>query len=205
MLNQIYSGIPLNPNQYTVRSAGRVLAGAFAKKSMQLEHLSVAFLIDAAHFFRACEPAWRWDELRSLTLTTKTLARETQPEKIHRLLRAAARAALSMPKLGTLTLWHGGAGEACAFVYRRYQDNASITWRANWEFELGSEVHSAWEAVAKMHSPRSALTVETEMLRGYAFLSHGDAIHYLDLHGVVDSMSLKQIRKESRLATSWLE
>jgi hypothetical protein len=205
MLNQIRDGLPPNPYQYTVRSAGRVLAGSFAKKSMQLEHLSVAFLIDAAHFFHACEPEWRWDKLRSLTLTTKALARGTQPEKVHRLLQAAARAALSMHKLESLTLWNGGTGEACAFVYRRYQDDVSITWRANWEFELGSEVRSAWDAVAKMHSPRCAPTVETKMLRGYAFLSHGDAIHHLGLHWVIDSTSLKQIRKESRLSTSWLE
>lgn len=203
VFNQVNQGVPVNPGQGTVRTGGRALAGFFAKKSMQLKHLSVAFVIDAADFFRACDPEWRWNELRSLTLTAKALVRETQPGETYQQLQAAARVALGMPKLESLTLWNGDVGEACGFVYRRYQDDVSITWRANWEFELGSEVRSAWEAVAKMHSPRSALRVETEMLRGCALLSHGDSIHHLGLHSVIDSTSSDQIQKESRLPRSW--
>ncbi|KAH6954859.1 hypothetical protein DER45DRAFT_633323 [Fusarium avenaceum] len=202
VFNQVNQGVPANPDQGTVRTGGRALAGFFAKKSMQLEHLSVAFIIDAADFFRACDPEWRWNELRSLTLTTKALARETQPGETYQQLQAAARVALSMPNLESLTLWNGDVGEACAFVYRRYQDDVSITWRANWEFELEPEVRSAWEAVAKTHSPRRALTVKTEMLRGCVLLSHGDAIHHLGLHSVVDRTSLEQIRRENRLPRS---
>ncbi|KAM0245943.1 hypothetical protein ACHAP5_005096 [Fusarium lateritium] len=198
LMNQVLEGVPLNSDQWTVRSGGPSLAGSFAKKSKDLEHLSVAFVIDAVHFFDVCEPEWRWDELRSLTLTSKALSKGMQPGQVHRLLQAAARAALGMPKLESLTLWAGNMGEACAFTYRRYQEDVSITWRANWEFELGSRVRSAWEAVAKMHSPRSVLQVEEEMLRGCDLISHGDAIHHLGLHWVIDSMSLKQIRKESR-------
>lgn len=193
----------MNPDQGTVRTGGRALAGFFANKSMQLEHLSVAFVIDAADFFRACDPEWLWNELRSLTLTAKALARETQPGETYQQLQTTAQVALSMPKLESLTLWNGDVGEACAFVYRRYQDDVSITWRANWEFELGSEVRSAWESVAKIHSPHRALTVKTEMLRGCVLLSHGDAIHHLGLHSVVDCTSLEQIRRENRLPRSW--
>ncbi|KAM0205772.1 hypothetical protein ACHAQI_008773 [Fusarium lateritium] len=203
LMNQMLEGVPLNSEEWTVRSGGRSLAESFAKKSKDLEHLSVAFVIDAVHFFDACEPEWRWDELRSLTLTSKSLSKGMQPGQVHPLLQAAARAALGMPKLEGLTLWAGNMGEACAFTYRRYQEDVSITWRANWEFELGSRVRSAWEAVAKMHSPRSVLRVEEEMLRGYDLISHGDAIHHLGLHWVIDSMSLKQIRKESRRPSLW--
>ncbi|KAH7245740.1 hypothetical protein BKA59DRAFT_527558 [Fusarium tricinctum] len=205
VLDQVHQGVPVNPDQGTIRTGGRALAGFFAKKSMQLEHLSVAFVIDVANFFLACEPGWRWEDLRSLTLTSEALARKAHRGETYQQLQAAARVALNMPKLESLTLWNGDVGEACPFVYRRYQDDVSITWRANWEFELGSEVRSAWEAVAKMHSPRRALTVETEMLRECALLSHGDAIHHLGLHSVIDSVSLEQIRKESRLPRSWLQ
>ncbi|KAF4970960.1 hypothetical protein FSARC_2063 [Fusarium sarcochroum] len=185
--------IEMNPDR--VRITTPAVGAAFAKKSLQLEHLSVAFLIDAWHFFDTClpQPQWQWDQLRSLTLTSRKLTPKTNTEHVNRLLQTAAQAALRMPKLEDLTIWNGAKGEACAFMYRR---DASVTWRATWDLYLDTFTCNAWKKVADQYA-RFEFRVDKELL-GQEIKSHGDAIHYLGLHSVLDGVSLRQIRRENK-------
>lgn len=168
------------------------MGAAFAKKSRQLEHLSVAFLADACHFFDACQPHWKWHQLRSLALTSRMM-RKTNPLQIRRILEAAAESALNMTELETMTLWNGARGEACAFVWCR--QSASISWRTTWDSKLEPSVLDAWKWVAYKYS-RHEFKVNMELLT-QEIRSHGDAIQYLGLHSVVDDISLRQIQREN--------
>ncbi|EWZ47119.1 hypothetical protein FOCG_11125 [Fusarium oxysporum f. sp. radicis-lycopersici 26381] len=103
-----------------------VLAWEFATASLYLEHLSIAFIIDAVDFFDQCREKWLWCELRSLTLTSQLLTCNDDSFKISGLLQTAAQMATHMPKLERLTIWNGGVNEACAFTYRKHQHNASV-------------------------------------------------------------------------------
>ncbi|KAJ4275283.1 hypothetical protein NW764_010792 [Fusarium oxysporum] len=133
-----------------------VLAWEFATASLYLEHLSIAFIIDAVDFFDQCREKWLWCELRSLTLTSQLLTCNGDSFKISGLLQTTAQMATHMPKLERLTIWNGGVNEACAFTYRKHQHNASVIWQAKGGTQIYPAVHSAWENV---HS-RCFLSVE---------------------------------------------
>lgn len=183
----------LNPDR--VRITTPVVGAAFAANSRKLECLSVAFLADAYDFFDACQPHWRWHQLRSLTLTSRIMytANSLQTSK---LLEAAAQSALHMPKLETMTLWNGAKEEAAACTWRR--QGALLSWRGAWDLKLELSALNAWKRVAYKYAHQE-LTVNTELLE-YNIGSHGDAIQYLGLHSVVDEISLQQIRKENNCA-----
>ncbi|KAF5011766.1 hypothetical protein FDECE_2133 [Fusarium decemcellulare] len=188
-------GVPwsthLNPGP--VRLANPTVGTAFAIRSVMLKEPSVSFMVDAQHFFYACQPQWRWIKLRSLTLTSRLMTPASSRSEIANLLRAAGQAALCMPKLQTMTLWNGAKGEACAFTFR--MADASLTWRGAWELKMDHSVLEAWKNVAYTYA-RYELRVETQLL-SCAIGPHGDAIHHLDLHSVIDPVSLWQIRMEN--------
>jgi hypothetical protein len=48
----------------SVRIAEPVVSAAFAYRSLDLEQLSVSFMVDARDFFRARQPAWAWNHLQ---------------------------------------------------------------------------------------------------------------------------------------------
>ncbi|KAF5253722.1 hypothetical protein FANTH_1414 [Fusarium anthophilum] len=185
----------MNPGR--VRLPSRILGGLTAMRSRSLEHLSVAFMIDAHHFFDSCQPSWRWPRLKSLTLTARGIATDTA-HRTNKLFQTAAQVALNMPKLQTLTIWHGERREACAFTYSR--EHGSICWQGTRDVKLESRTLEAWEKVAVAFAGR-LLTVDTKLLME-DITSHGDAVHHLGLHHVVDRVSLQQIRIENRV--SWL-
>ena len=180
----------LNPDR--VRTTYPGVGAAFAKKSRQLQHFSVAFLVDACHFFDACQPHWRWPHLRSLALTSRMMCKDN-PLPIRRILEAAAQSARHMPELETMTLWNGAKGEACAFTWCR--QDASISWRGTWDFKLHPSVIKDWKKVAYKYA-RLEFTVNEELLT-QEIRSHGEAIQYLGLHSVVDDVSLQQICREN--------
>lgn len=182
----------LNPDR--VRITTIKTGAAFARKSRQLENLSVAFLVDACHFFDACQPHWQWPHLRSLALTSRMMSKNN-PLQIRRILEAAAEYALNMPKLETMTIWNGAKGEACAFTWCR--QDASISWRGTWDCNLESSVLNAWKAVAYKYA-RHEFTVNEKLLT-QEIRSHGDAILYLGVQSVVDDLSLRQIRRENNI------
>ncbi|KAF4446161.1 hypothetical protein F53441_10137 [Fusarium austroafricanum] len=197
--------LPIGPFD---RPDSQLLAAPFAMKSLELENLSISFMVDAFDFFEACQPDWRWKQLRTLTLTSRTISSETawdEPKKIDTLLKIAARFAMRMPELKSFTLWNGSFQEACAFTYRKHQENASITWQATWESQLQPEVCSAWNKVACeypdvqcMFKVENKKTIDLTQIK-----SHGDAIWHFGLNHVVDAVSLKQIRLENRV--HWTE
>ncbi|CAG9972365.1 unnamed protein product [Clonostachys byssicola] len=176
-----------------VRKPSREVAEGFAARSLDLEYLSVAFMAEARHFIDGAKKTWKWHELRSLSLTSRLMDRESDSQEISHLLRDAGAVALLMPKLETMNIWSGLKGEACAFMYR--QNDSSITWRGTWEFEFSRDIIQRWKKVVARFA-REELQVRLQLL-DCEILSHGDAIHHLSLDCVIDPVSLLQIRGES--------
>ncbi|KAF6813531.1 hypothetical protein CSOJ01_04553 [Colletotrichum sojae] len=185
------------------------LAQAFAKRSLELEQLSVAFMIEARDFFQARRSKWIWENLTKLALTSSELDRNRKPPHIATLLRSAAAAALSMPKLHNMVIWNGKRGEACKFQYsiEKSRENgrpaATITWMGTWNFILDPEgdVVKDWDAVAAK-TDCEHLHIRTEPRITAVVKSHAHAIRLLGLPTeVVDPGSLWQIEKE--METSW--
>ncbi|KAF4463384.1 F-box domain-containing [Fusarium albosuccineum] len=169
------------------------VGAAFASRSLKVEELSVSFMTDARDFLDACQPGWRWEHLRSLVLTSRLMTPSERQVEVTHLLRDAGVIAMRMPELQTMALWNGAKGEACAFTYRR--GDGSITWRGTWDMKLEPCVIEAWRRVVYQYS-RQAFRAKSEII-GSRILSHGDAIHHLDLPaGVIDPVSLWQIREE---------
>jgi hypothetical protein len=162
----------LNPDRK--RLTAPWVGTAFATKRRQLEHLSVAFITDARDFFDACQPQWRWHQLRSLALTSQTMYKANSLQ-ISMLLEAAAQSALEMPKLETMALWNGAKGEACAFTWCR--QGTLVSWRGTWDLQLEDLALEAWKAVACKYAPRRELTVRRVLL-AHEINSHGDTVHY---------------------------
>ncbi|KAH7204647.1 heterokaryon incompatibility protein-domain-containing protein [Fusarium oxysporum] len=171
-------GLLSNLNPERVRLPYHFLGTVFAARSRQLEHLSVAFIIDARHFFDASQPNWRWPQLQTLTLTARAIAK-ANARQVNKLLQTAAQVALNMPELQTLTMWHGERREACAFTYRR--KHGSIYWQGTRDVRLESETLEAWEKVAVKYAGR-VLTVDRNLFME-DITSHGDAVHHLESLG----------------------
>lgn len=186
---QVY---PIDP----IRVARFSLSAAFASKSVELEQLSVSFMVDAQYFFQACQSSWTWGSLQRLSLTSRLLTCTGNPMEISNLFQDAGTIALRMPKLHTMALWNGGKEEACGFVYRRKGNSAYITLLSTWDMKLEPRVAQVWERTASQYGS-CTLRIAEKWLSSSGIRSHGDAIHQLDLpDGVIDPMSLLQIRRE---------
>ncbi|KAL1839931.1 hypothetical protein VTK73DRAFT_3888 [Phialemonium thermophilum] len=185
------------------------VATAFARKSLDLEHLSVSYMVDAVHFFQGCLPGslgrhagpetGTWPHLQSLALTSRCLRRTGDRGEMDALLALAADVVLRMPQLHTLVLWNDT--DACAFLYAWDSGTgARITWRGTWQLDMSPYVMRRWQAVA-WEVRSCALEVVQERVDG-AIRSHGDAIHHLNLPcQVVTPTSLWQIREEGNAHT----
>lgn len=179
----------------TSQTAGLMLVKALVSKSLDFEHLSISYMIDAQQFFSSCLPSYTWHHLQSLTLTSSILTQTAPRKEISALLHNASLAALNMPQLESMVLWNSKQGEACAVIYRRGKASrqATLTWRGAWDYELSHDVVESWQKVV---SDAYHLRVENERVRG-VINSHGDAIYQLRLPGeVIDPVSLWQIRRE---------
>jgi hypothetical protein len=168
---------------------------AFASRSIELEQLSISYMVNAEDFFRNCIQSWTWQHLQSLALTSQLLQNTGKYQQICSLLQSAGNTALRMPRLHTLVLWNGTQGNACAFVYHTDRNYAYLTWRGTWDLELSPRVIRVWRCVASQF--RSAeLRIEKQIIQGN-IESHGDAIHQLNLPcQVVAPASLWQIQRE---------
>ncbi|TIC95507.1 hypothetical protein CH35J_008962 [Colletotrichum higginsianum] len=187
----------------SIRVASPAVGAALAERSLSLETLSATFIVEARDFFQSCRPDWVWEDLTSLVLTSRMLTSAASHEDVTELLRSAAAAALSMPRLHTMVLWNGIRGTACKFSYRADSGRASIGWRGTWDLGLEDEVIHAWGEVAHkrtgldlgvIHEPRIVESVDC----------HVHAIALLGLPcGVVDPISLLQMQREA--VSSWRE
>ena len=172
-----------------------------AKASLELEQFSASFIVDASHFFRACEPSWEWPNLTSLTLTSQLFTPDESACEIENMLRMAATVAMNMPKLQLMEIWNGREGLAMLFRYQLTgrREPAVITWRGTCEFFLQPPVVEAWEAVTQKRCDHGLIIVD-EFLDADPIKSHGDAIHHLNLlNPVIRPISLLQIQMDHRL------
>lgn len=169
-------------------------AAAFAARSVGLEQLSVAYVVDAAHFLARAtgKSSWTWPYLKSLSLKSQLRWDTTQStEKINGLLYLAGVTAQRMPKLQTLTLWNGIKWIS---IYQRDEGCANITWRGTWDIEFAPRMLAAWRTVAAEN--REVLRIAKQRVHNI-IRSHGDAIQFLDLPcQVVTPASLRQIQRE---------
>ncbi|CAN8096950.1 unnamed protein product [Discula destructiva] len=181
------------------RKPASAVSQMVAVASLELEHLSAAFMVDASQFF-ALKPLRTWPNLTSLMLTSRLLVTDATSHEIGVMLRAAAAAAMGMPKLQTMKIWNGRKGSATLFKYQSSEDSrqATITWRSTLRFGLLPDVIKNWKAVALQLGDYPLDLVE-EWLDEAAIQSHGDAIHYLTLNEVIRPVSLQQIRKEQKV------
>lgn len=175
----------------TARVANPATSRAFAYRSLNLEQLSVSFMVDTRHFFQACQPRWTWERLQSLALASQSLTHTAGHKNISNLLQNSGAAAAHMPELRIMALWDGARGEVCGFIYRKDGDSSIITLQSTWDIKLEPRVIQAWERIT------SNLRIRKQPLSSSTIRFHGDAIQQLDLpHEVIDPVSLRQIRKE---------
>ncbi|KAK4065154.1 uncharacterized protein Triagg1_8593 [Trichoderma aggressivum f. europaeum] len=174
---------------------------AVAKASLELEHLSASFMVDAGHFFQACEPSWTWPNLTWLAMTSSLLGPDASPVATDDMLIAASAAAIKMPKLQVMEIWNGQEGLAVLFRYQRAKERrlATILRKGTREVALGFAVVTAWEDVAREHGCPGCKIV-TELVDFGLVRSHGDAIHQLQLSNpVIRPVSLWQMRWEHKI------
>ncbi|KAG6004175.1 hypothetical protein E4U21_001355 [Claviceps maximensis] len=184
------------PSKYEDGELSKAAAVKGAKMEF-LEHLSVAFMIDASVFLLQCQLSGIWHRLRFLSLTSELLHRDTRVDKIWALLKRAASAAKCMPKLACLLLWNAAEGEGCSFEYRRSE--RAIIWKAAWDLKLAPEAIRAWDEVVGLHYfAMGRVEVKKTMLRHRDPLSRGEGMDVLELPpGIIDPISLFQIQEEA--------
>ncbi|KAI1402932.1 hypothetical protein F4819DRAFT_507019 [Hypoxylon fuscum] len=170
-----------------------------ANVSLKLDHLSASFIADASYFFDARKSSWEWPNLTSLVLTSQLLTPDKNPSDIDRLLRAAAAAAMKMPKLEIMEIWNGREGLAALFRYRSTGGGHPpvLTWKGTWALTLQPPLVQLWESVASKYCGSRSIVVVHELLCNDNIGSHGDALHILEpLNTVIRPVSLQQIQIE---------
>ncbi|KAF4506595.1 hypothetical protein G6O67_006663 [Ophiocordyceps sinensis] len=174
------------------------IGAALAKRSLSLVRLSASYIAEASDFFAARDPAWVWDSLLSLSLTSYLMVPETAEDALHCLLIDAGLSALQMPRLKTMAVWYGTKGNACAFTYEANDHHTAIKWQGTRDLVFGAKVIDVWRQVA-LRNTRWELTVERRDVMSEASIkSHAVAIQRLGLAGrVVHPVSLRQIAKEA--------
>ncbi|KAH7170239.1 hypothetical protein EDB81DRAFT_156790 [Dactylonectria macrodidyma] len=175
-------------------TAGAELVRALVLRSCDLKHLSISFMVDARQFLDSLQSTHCCHKLRSLTLTASILKRESESRRIASFLSDASSFPQEMKQLERLILWNSKRGEACAIIYQRDRSSqqATLTRRGTWHFELNYEVVESWKKV----DPGLSLRIENEQLQAVV-KQNGDAIYHLRLPGeVIDPISARQLRQE---------
>ncbi|KAF5537697.1 Oxoglutarate iron-dependent oxygenase [Fusarium phyllophilum] len=173
----------------------------FAARSLDLEVLSVSFLIEAEYFFSDCQPDWTWKNLETIILTTGRFTHDLVTEAVSVLLQDAAQVALRMPRLETMVLWNAKRmHHATSFTYRRTKMSATIAWCSTVDLDFDLCTVRAWEEVARKHG-QPYLWTEKRRIGRVEIISHGHAIRLLELPPqVIDPESRRQIEKEYEVA-----
>ena len=178
-----------------------VLGKKIAWASLLLTKLSASFIVDVSEFLASRQEVWLWERLTSLSLTSRVLRDGTKPEDISHMLRGAAAAALSMPRLNTMELWNGGFRSAMLFRYQKARDGQSavITVRGTSELPVEDAVIHAWDQVARRHR-HGKLVVEPSLIDPSVISEYRDAIRHLGLSTVVViPASLRQAQRKHRV------
>ncbi|RYO96980.1 hypothetical protein DL764_007381 [Monosporascus ibericus] len=181
-----------------VRTPNPSVGAALAYRSLSLERFSASNMVDANDFFRACEPNWAWDNLTSLTLTSRLLTL-CKPHllPINKMLVDAGTAALRMPHLRTLVIWNGMKRNACAFRYQVTANSTTLGWCGTWDLELDIDVLDVWRNAALRYTKHELSILASRNLNKQDIKSHAVAIRELDLREVIHPVSLEQILRES--------
>jgi hypothetical protein len=184
-----------------IRPPNPALSRILSEVSSNYESLSASFVVDAEEFLvlDAYQPLKTWPNLRHLFLTSQLLAPDQDMTRVTNMLRAAARAAVYMPKLETLQIWNGRKNLAALFKYEPATEQgqtSTITWKGTWEFSLEASAVQAWQSLAPEPS-QHGMRVIHESFDGDQVRCHGDAMLLLELPEVViRHVSLRQIRNE---------
>ncbi|KAI0011037.1 hypothetical protein F4779DRAFT_637795 [Xylariaceae sp. FL0662B] len=163
-----------------MRAPALSVGQAVARASLELEHLSASFIVDAGHFLCAVKPGWNWPHLTSLTLTSQLLSAEEDVIKINDMLEAAASTALKIRKLKTMEIWNGRVGSAALFRYRLEGSRCA-------------------KAVAHAHDSGNYFVVREYLDETISINSHADAIKYLEVSKVLRPVSLQQIQTTHKM------
>ena len=166
---------------------------ALIQRSLNLEHFSVSYMVDAQDFFQANDRIWMWKKLQTLSLSCHALARATEPTKVNKLLRQAGMIALQMPMLKKMDLWEydRSQGHAAAFQYETKELSTHIRWRGTWALRLDDQVVTAWRWVAQLHTWNELAVHEHEILNRARILSWEGTMAQLGLEHIINSVPLR--------------
>ncbi|KAG6022583.1 hypothetical protein E4U41_002229 [Claviceps citrina] len=184
-----------------VRFESLWLARTFARATVALkylEHLSVAYMIDASTFFRYCLPTWTWESLRFLSLTSKQLRVGIEADEVSLLLTRAASAAIGMPNLDRMLIWNAQDKDGSSFEYRRAE--IAIVWRAGWNLKLPRDALRAWSRVVAQHYPPGTPIPPIQLIWHVVGVmrTRAEYMRVLKLPpGIVDAVSLFQMEMEA--------
>ena len=183
-----------------VRTPSPSIGAALAHRSVGLEKLFASYIVDANDFFRACKPYWTWDNLTTLTLTSKLFPLcNPHPPAINKMLVNAGTAALSMPQFRTMAMWNGMKRHACAFRYQVTANSATLSWCGTWDLELDVDVLGIWREVALRNTRHELSALTSQSLNKHDIRSHAVAMRELGLTEVIHPVSLEHILRESEL------
>ncbi|CAH0030102.1 unnamed protein product [Clonostachys rhizophaga] len=196
--NQRYNHAYLAMDCSDIRTPNLNISQMLSRISINFEHLSASFMVDASEFFDVEEyqSPQRWPNLKSLVLTSQLLAPDKSHTSIMDMLREAALRSACMPQLETMEIWNGREGLAALFRYDGRTRPSTLEWRSTWDVKLGLSVIRAWEA-ASMKRSGHGVELVYRMLDSENILSHADAILALDFPElVIRPVSLHQIQRE---------
>ncbi|KAL6805996.1 hypothetical protein J3E68DRAFT_442229 [Trichoderma sp. SZMC 28012] len=128
-----------------------------------------------------------WPNLESIALTSSLLDVAADTKSINNLLRAAAGAALEMPKLQTMEMFSQRAMSVFVFRYCRSLDGMpTITISSSWSHPLEPEVVSAWDRVGHKHENTGhKIAVIRKRLKRFFFRNHGSVVYTLKLQDLI--------------------
>ncbi|OSS45518.1 hypothetical protein B5807_10382 [Epicoccum nigrum] len=164
--------------------------------SLDLQHLSAAFMADARHFWDAVQSDWMWTSLLTLALTSQDLIPREGSKDISAMLCRGAEVVEKMPQLQIMEIWNSSQGNAAVFRYKSSRPGVApqIEWRSNWRFTLERSVVAAWQSVSTDLRDTEA---QYEFISSTLVQKHGEAVAALGLQlEVACPVSVEEIRKE---------
>jgi hypothetical protein len=179
-----------------IRPPSARVTGRLAAASLDLQHLSAAFMADARQFWDAVQPDWVWPSLLTLFLTSQDLIPREDRKDVSEMLRRGAEAVKKMPRLQTMEVWNSTQGNAAVFRYRSSKPGVAprIEWRSNWRFTLQHGVVAAWQSVS---TDLRDLEVQYEFINSALVRNHGEAVVALEFQlEVACPVSIEEIRRE---------